>query len=187
MHSTRWMDERIVTSAKCWIGNEEKMPDISREVNQMNWLRIGHVSTLSRGKFGNLIRRSWWMWKLLIRRSWWMRKVGKLEKVTRTAWWMKKVQNIVTDEELVQNGVMDKKSWRMMGLSIFSNGGWNILQPSNRKLLEDFIDENEPWLLIGIRSRDSFFNDTVLGTTFSEFGSAREGLMPLREGIHVGM
>ena len=28
-----WMDERVVTSEKCWIGIEEKMPEISREVN----------------------------------------------------------------------------------------------------------------------------------------------------------
>ena len=26
MHSTRWMDERVVASEKCWIGIEEKMP-----------------------------------------------------------------------------------------------------------------------------------------------------------------
>ena len=40
MHSTRWMDERVVTSEKCWNGIEEKMPEISREVNEMNWLRF---------------------------------------------------------------------------------------------------------------------------------------------------
>ena len=33
MRSTRWMDERVVTSEKCWIGIEEKMLEISREVN----------------------------------------------------------------------------------------------------------------------------------------------------------
>ena len=33
MHSTRWMDERVVTSEKLWSGIEEKMPEISREVN----------------------------------------------------------------------------------------------------------------------------------------------------------
>ena len=32
-HSMRWMDERVVTSEKCWNGIEEKMPGISREVN----------------------------------------------------------------------------------------------------------------------------------------------------------
>ena len=32
MHSTRWMDERVVTSEKCLIGIEEKMPEFSREV-----------------------------------------------------------------------------------------------------------------------------------------------------------
>ena len=32
MHSMRWMDEGVVTSEKCWNGIEEKMPEISREV-----------------------------------------------------------------------------------------------------------------------------------------------------------
>ena len=33
MHSTRRMDERVVTSEKCWNGLEEKMQEISKEVN----------------------------------------------------------------------------------------------------------------------------------------------------------
>ena len=33
MYSTRRMDARIVASEKCWSGIEEKMPEISREVN----------------------------------------------------------------------------------------------------------------------------------------------------------
>ena len=82
------------------------------------------------------------------------------------------------DEELVQNGVMDGKLVKnlvmdakidpkvvmdakidpkvVMDVSIFKIGGWNILHTRNRKLLEEFIDENEPWLLIGIPSRDPF-------------------------------
>ena len=32
-HSMRRMEERVVTSEKCWNGIEEKMPEISREVN----------------------------------------------------------------------------------------------------------------------------------------------------------
>ena len=51
MHSTRRVDEEVVTSEKCWSGIEKKMPEISREVNWMNWLRIGHVSTLPGGHF----------------------------------------------------------------------------------------------------------------------------------------
>ena len=31
MHSSRWMDERVATSVKCWSGIEGKMPEISRE------------------------------------------------------------------------------------------------------------------------------------------------------------
>ena len=46
MHYSRRVDEEVVTSEKCWSGIEDKMLEISREVNQMNWLRIGHVSTL---------------------------------------------------------------------------------------------------------------------------------------------
>ena len=44
MYSTRRMNARIVASEKCWRGIEEEMPEISREVNWMYWLRIEHVS-----------------------------------------------------------------------------------------------------------------------------------------------
>ena len=79
------------------------------------------------------------------------------------------VQNDLIDEELVQNGVMDGKFVKnfvmdakidpkvVMDLSIFKIGGWNSLQPRNQKLLKEFIGQNEPWLLIGIPSRDPFF------------------------------
>ena len=53
----------------------------------------------------------------------------------------------------------------VMDLSIFKIGRWNSLQPINQKLLEELIDENEPWLLIGIQRRYPFPCDTVLGTT----------------------
>ena len=33
MHSTSRMDEEVVTLGKCWNGIEEKMSEISREVN----------------------------------------------------------------------------------------------------------------------------------------------------------
>ena len=76
---------------------------------------------------------------------------------------------IVMDEESVQNDVMDGKFVKVfvmdakidpkvvMDLSIFKIGGWYSLQPSNQKnLLEEFLDKNEPWLWIGIPSRDPF-------------------------------
>ena len=63
------------------------------------------------------------------------------------------------NEDFVKNSVMhaniDPKV--VMDLSMFKIGGWNNLQPSNQILLEDFIYENEPWLLIGIPNRDPFF------------------------------
>ena len=54
------------------------------------------------------------------------------------------VQNIVTVEKIVKNFVTDAKidPKVVMDLSIFKIGGWNILQPINRKLLEECIDEN---------------------------------------------
>ena len=91
---------------------------------------------------------------------------------------MKSNQKIVMDEELVQNDVMDEESVHngvmveqfvknfvmdakidpkvVMDLSIFKIGGWNSLRPINQNLLEEFIDENELWLLIGFPSRDPF-------------------------------
>ena len=33
MHSTRRMDDDVVTSEKCWNGFEEQLPEISGEVN----------------------------------------------------------------------------------------------------------------------------------------------------------
>ena len=59
------------------------------------------------------------------------------------------VQNIVMDEELVQNIVMDEELVHDVvmdelcdgDLSMFKIGGWKIMQLSNRKLLERFLDE----------------------------------------------
>ena len=109
------------------------------------------------------------------------------------------VQNDVLNEELVQNGAMNDKFVRnfvmeakidakvVMDLSIFKIGWWNSLQPINQNLLEEFLDKNEPWLLIGIRSRDPF-----LVTQYRERHSVSSDqhmkkLMSLREGLHVMM
>ena len=81
----------------------------------------------------------------------------------------KSSQNSVMNEELVQNGVMNEKFVKnfvmnaqidpnvVMDLSIFLNWWMEQFATVNQKLLEEFIDENEPWLLIGIPSRDPFF------------------------------
>ena len=69
-------------------------------------------------------------------------------------------QKIAMNEELVQNNVMNEnfvKNFVMnamidpkfvMGLSVFKIDGWNSLQTSNQKFLEESIDQNESWLLI---------------------------------------
>ena len=66
------------------------------------------------------------------------------------------VQNGVMSEKFVKNFVMHAKidPKVVMDLSTFKNCGWNSLQPVDQNLLEEFIDESEPWLLIGIPSRD---------------------------------
>ena len=87
----------------------------------------------------NWSRRSCWM------KNWFRRSLDE-----------ELVQKIVMDEKLVQNGVMSEKFVKnfVMGvkidpkvvkdLSVFKIGGWNILQPSNRKLSEEYINGNEP-------------------------------------------
>ena len=119
----------------------------------MNWLRIWHVSTPSRRKFGKL------------------------------------VQNGVMDEKFVKNFVMDAKIGPkvVMVMSIIKLGGLNSLQPINQKLLEEFIDENEPWLLIGIPSIDPFFVTQYLEGHSVRTDQHMKKLMSLREGLHVMM
>ena len=59
------------------------------------------------------------------------------------------VKNSVMDEEFGENRLMDAKIGPkvVMDLSMFKIGGWNNLQPSNQKLLEEYTDEKEPWFL----------------------------------------
>ena len=61
------------------------------------------------------------------------------------------------------------------------------MQPSNQKLLEEFIDEDEPWLLIGIPSRNPFFVTQYLERHSVNSDQHMKKLMLLREGLHVMM
>ena len=60
------------------------------------------------------------------------------------------VQNSVMNGKFVKNFVMNAKidPKVVMDLSILKIGGWNSLQPINQNLLEEFVDESEPSLLI---------------------------------------
>ena len=103
---------------------------------------------------------------------------------------MKKlVQNGVMDGKFVKNFVMDAKidPKVVMDLSIFKIGGWNSLQPSNQNFLEEFVDKNEPWLLIGIPSRDPFLVRQYLERHSASSEQRMKKLMSLREGLHVMM
>ena len=109
------------------------------------------------------------------------------------------VQNSVLNGEFVQNGVMNQKFVKnfvmnakidpkvVMELSIFYTGGWNSFQPISQKLLEEFIDENEPWLLIGIPSRDLFLVTEYLERHSASSDQHMKKLMSRRKALHVMM
>ena len=61
------------------------------------------------------------------------------------------------------------------------------MQPVNPKLLEDFIDENEHWMMIGIRSRDPFLVTRYFERHSASSDQHMKKLMSLREGLHVMM
>ena len=52
-------------------------------------------------------------------------------------------------------------------------------------MLEEFIDENEAWLLIGTPSRDPFLVTQYLERHSASSDQQMKKLMPLREGLHV--
>ena len=62
-----------------------------------------------------------------------------------------------------------------------------VLQPSYQKLLEKFTDKNEPWLLIGIPSRDLLLVTKYLERHYVISDQHMKKLMSLREGLHVMM
>ena len=99
------------------------------------------------------------------------------------------VQNVAMGENIVKNFVMNAKVGPkvVMYLSIFKIGGWKSLQPSKQKLLEEFLDENEPWLLIGIPNRDPFFVTQYLERRSVSSDQHKKKLKSFREGLHVMM
>ena len=156
IHSTRWMDERVVTSEKCWSGIEEKMREISREVNFpeldenltcLNAFEVKFWKSDQKVVIDETINPK----ILMDEKSWKTRKSNQNDVMDE-----KLVQNSVMNEEMVQIGVINGKFVKnfvmnatidpkvVMDLSIFESGGWNSLQPINQNLLEEFIDENEP-------------------------------------------
>ena len=71
------------------------------------------------------------------------------------------------NEKFVKNFVMNAKfdPKVVMDLSIVKIGGWNSLQPINQKMLEEFIDENEPLVVDRNSKQSSILCDTVLEDT----------------------
>ena len=75
----------------------------------------------------------------------------------------------------------------VMNLSIFKIGGWNRVQTSNQKMLEELVDENGFWLLIGIPRRDPSLVTQYLERHSASSDQNMKKLMPIREGLHVMM
>ena len=97
----------------------------------------------------------------------------------------KMVMNENSGKNFVMNAKIDPKV--VMDLSIFKIGGWNSLQPINQHWSEEFIDENEPWLFIGIPSRDPFLVTQYLERHSVSSDRHMKKLMSLGEGLHVMM
>ena len=106
-------------------------------------------------------------------------------------------QDIVMDEQLVQHIAMDEKFVKNfvmdaimdpkveMDLPVFKISGWNILQLSKRKLLQESVEKDElQLLLVGIPSRDSFPMMQYLERHLKSVDSNVKELMPLSENIH---
>ena len=91
------------------------------------------------------------------------------------------------NEKFVKNSVMNAKMDPkvVMDLSIFKICGWNSL--SNQKLLEEFVDENEIWLLIGILNRDPFLVTQYLERHSASPDQHMKKMMSFREVLHVMM
>ena len=73
----------------------------------------------------------------------------------------------------------------VMDPSIFKFGGWNEQQRIVQKSLEEFIDENLPWLSAGIPNRDPFLVPHCLETRSEHSDQQRKKVMSLREGLRV--
>ena len=89
------------------------------------------------------------------------------------------MKNFVMDAKIDPKVVMDRSKFKI--------GGWNCLQPIDQNLFEKFIDENEPWLLIGIPSRDPFLVTQYLERHTLSSDQHMKKLMSFREGLHVMM
>ena len=96
-------------------------------------------------------------------------------------------QNSVMNEELVQNGVTNEKFVKNSVMNAEIDPKVVSLQPIHQNLLEEFSDVNEPWLLIGIPSRDPFFVTQYLARHSVSSDQHTKKLMSLPEGLHVVM
>ena len=95
------------------------------------------------------------------------------------------MQNGAMGGQFVKNFVMDAKNDPrvVMDLSMLKNGGWNRLRPISQIFFEEFVDKNEPWLLIGIPSRDPFLVTQYLERHSESSDQHMKKLMPLRQGL----
>ena len=157
------MDERVVTSEKC-----------------RNWYRGEDAGDLKRSELNDSVENMTCLIAL----------EGKIWKSDQKIVMSEKfVKNSMMNEKIVKNGVMNAKIDPKVVMDLSKNkiGGWISLKPSNQKLLEEFVDENEPWLLIGIPSRDPFLVTQYLERHSVSSDQHMKKLMSHRECLHVMM
>ena len=172
------MDEAVVTSEKYWSGIEEKMPEIQSCLNALEgkiW-KNDHEKEIEDEK-------SWKSWKSN------PKSVMNEKLVQNDVMNEKLFQSVVMNENFVKNCVMNAQIDPnvVTDLSIFKIGGWNSVQSSSQTGLEEFNYENEPWLLVGIPSRDPFHVTQYLERHSAVSDQHMKKFMSLREGFHVMM
>ena len=123
----RWRDKRVVTSEMCWNDIEERMTDMSSEVDN-----------ILEGKIWNSNQK-------IVMDDTINQKIVMNEEF---------VQNDVIKGKFVKNSVMNVKidPKTVMDLSIFRVCGRNSFLSINQILLEESIAKNESRLMIGISS-----------------------------------
>ena len=98
-----------------------------------------------------------------------LRKCEKMEK------WDTEPEH--RDEWRIREDLRDgcqKMIWRLWWICPYSKlVDGTVCSPANHKLLEEFIDENEPWLLIGIPKRDPWWHSTWNDTLWVQISTWR--------------
>ena len=95
------------------------------------------------------------------------------------------VKNIVRDEKIVKNIVKNAQTDPNVEMypSNLKLVDGTISSPSNQSLMDEFLDENEPWLSVGIPNRDPFFVTHYMERHSARSDQHMKKLTSFREGL----